>query len=294
MATIRTTTRNLTRNALRANQTIQHLNLGSRTLFQATALSKSSSASVLCRPASIKQAYPRSCQIPESRNLSTSQPLNQSETKTKQETQETQEQTKSNNDNDTGRQDASGGKEIPPEWWINALEATANAPWLFHLPNEPVDRLKRAFTLLFQIILYLGRPQEEGVAIQFLNAFHSAVVPPESEIGRARRAVANITRAVVHDISSIPLTSPLRGEQVRLFEIFDALQPLHDVYLENMREGEVDAGEWSEFWKRAEPVLLTLGETLDQGGFGLQPDERRASGREEKEQKEGTNGAKDE
>ena len=212
-----------------------------------------------------------------------------------------QPQNDSSNDPKTQTKNSKEGASIPPEAWIGALERTANAPWLFQLPHDPTDRLKRSFTLMFQVILYLGRPQEEDKATQFLTvrskfhlssplsadwrvgssqqAFTSAVVPPSSEIGRARRAVANITRAVVHDISSIPLSSPLREEQAEFFGVFDAMRLLNDMYLENMKkgegEGEVDSQEWYEFWTRAEPVLLELAEMLDKNGFGLEPEERK-------------------
>ncbi|KAF8625650.1 hypothetical protein AX15_005271 [Amanita polypyramis BW_CC] len=195
-------------------------------------------------------------------------------------------------------ENSGGKKEIPPEWWIGALETTANAPWLFHLPQEPVDRLKRTFTLIFQIILYLGRPQETEMAHQFLNvsgksfstkyfvassnhahlqAFGTAIVPPESEIGRARRAVATITRAVVQDISSIPESSPLREQHAELFGVFGALEPLHDVYLKNTENNQMDVREWGDFWSKAEPVLISIAQALDEKGFGLEADEREAA-----------------
>ena len=59
-------------------------------------------------------------------------------------------------------------KEMPAEIWINALENTAKASWLNLVPQGHEDKLKRAYTLLYQIVLYLGRPQEEGKAEQFL------------------------------------------------------------------------------------------------------------------------------
>jgi hypothetical protein len=206
------------------------------------------------------------------------------------------------NDSDDPKTRTKNSKEdtIPPDAWIEALERTANAPWLFHLPNDPADRLKRSFTLLFQIILYLGRPQEAEKATQFLTVrpkFHctplypptDASVPANSGVQLRHRStlVRNrtctprsgqyITRAVVHDISSIPSSSPLREEQVELFGVFDALRLLHDVYLENTGkgEGEVDSQEWYEFWTRAEPMLLELAEVLDKKGFGLEPEERK-------------------
>lgn len=57
---------------------------------------------------------------------------------------------------------------MSPDKWIQVLENTASAPWLNTLPTEHGDRLKRAYTLLFQIVLYLGRPQEPEMAEQFL------------------------------------------------------------------------------------------------------------------------------
>ncbi|KAF9457882.1 hypothetical protein BDZ94DRAFT_1272009 [Collybia nuda] len=173
-------------------------------------------------------------------------------------------------------------EKISPDRWIGILENTASAPWLNELPLEHGDRLKRAYTLLFQIVLYLGRPQEADMAEQFLVAFGTAPTPPESEIGRARKAVASITRAVVRDISSIPLNSPLRTEQTEVFGIFGALQALHDMYL---MDAEVD--NWGEFWSRAQPVVLSLGMKLDEVGFGLNIDEFEKAEREKDEAKKG-------
>lgn len=60
------------------------------------------------------------------------------------------------------------GKSIPPEKWIKILENTASAPWLGSLPPVHEDRLKRAYALLFQIVIYLGRPQDAEEAGQYL------------------------------------------------------------------------------------------------------------------------------
>jgi hypothetical protein len=57
---------------------------------------------------------------------------------------------------------------MPPELWLTVLENTAKAPWLNLVSQEHEQKLKRAYTLLYQIVLYLGRPQEEGKAEQFL------------------------------------------------------------------------------------------------------------------------------
>lgn len=61
-----------------------------------------------------------------------------------------------------------------PEMWIQVLESTANAPWLAqeHTSSDratPPQRLERAYSRIFQSIMYLGRPQEEEAAAQNLD-----------------------------------------------------------------------------------------------------------------------------
>ncbi|KAK2467478.1 hypothetical protein APHAL10511_000333 [Amanita phalloides] len=109
-----------------------------------------------------------------------------------------------------------------------------------------------------------------------------ALVPPDSEIGRARRAVANITRAVINDLSSVPENSSVRQDHAEIFDLLGALRPLCGVYLENVRVGEdLEVQAWSDFWSRAEPILISLCEALDEKGLGLEQDERKAAGQEE-------------
>jgi hypothetical protein len=101
--------------------------------------------------------------------------------------------------------------------------------------------------------------------LYFRQAFGSAIVPPESEIGHARKSVATITQAVVQDISAVPISSSLRTEKSEIFNIFSALQALHDMYLVN---DTIEPENWTEFWSRAQPVVLALGMKLDEEGYG--------------------------
>ncbi|KAF8955341.1 hypothetical protein BDZ97DRAFT_1858331, partial [Flammula alnicola] len=150
--------------------------------------------------------------------------------------------------------------------WLLALENTASAPWLNQLAPDHEDRLRSAYILFFQVILTLSRPQDQEEAIQFMFAFDNVPVPPTSEIGRARRAVAIITRTIVNQISSIPLSSPVREKHPDIFNVHGALVPLSDVHLAEP-DGAVE--DWKEFWARAQPVLLGLGEKLDEAGYGI-------------------------
>ncbi|KAJ8453684.1 hypothetical protein ONZ45_g19611 [Pleurotus djamor] len=162
---------------------------------------------------------------------------------------------------------------IPPERWIEALETVANAEWLTHRPLDPSDRMRRAYALLMQVILYLHRPQPE--VEQYLVDFMQAEVTPESEIHRARKATTSIARVVLQDLASVP-SNPLHADNPQVFAILGALMPLHDVYLDGLKEKEgiiLDLPEWTEFWEKAQPILLELALKLDEAGFGLDKQE---------------------
>lgn len=49
---------------------------------------------------------------------------------------------------------------LPP--WIELLESTAQAPWLASVPEDHQDRLRRSYTLLLQIVMYLTGPNAQG------------------------------------------------------------------------------------------------------------------------------------
>jgi hypothetical protein len=68
---------------------------------------------------------------------------------------------------------ASANPTPTPEMYLAVLEATASAPWVAlehteHDKASPADRMKRAYSRVFQIIMYLGQPQNEEAAAKFL------------------------------------------------------------------------------------------------------------------------------
>ncbi|KAG6840477.1 hypothetical protein C0991_006460 [Blastosporella zonata] len=133
------------------------------------------------------------------------------------------------------------------EKWISILENTTSAPWLFSAIPQAENKL----------------------------AFETAPAPAQSEIGRARVAVPVILRATVHHLSTVPLNSPIRTEHPDIFDIFGALQAIHDMYL---TEKIPDLETWTSFWARAQPVVLELGMKLDEKGFGLPKDDVESEG----------------
>lgn len=49
--------------------------------------------------------------------------------------------------------------EIPPDFFIQALENTAKAPWLHLASRTDAESLQRLYVLTWQIFFYLSRPQ---------------------------------------------------------------------------------------------------------------------------------------
>ncbi|KAF7978055.1 hypothetical protein HWV62_1685 [Athelia sp. TMB] len=160
-----------------------------------------------------------------------------------------------------------------PEMYLQVIESTASAPWvaLEHTSSDratPEDRLKRAYSRIFQIFMYLGRPQTEELAAQALDDFEKAPLVEGSHVARARAAIATLVGTIVRDMDSIPISSKLRIEHRELFDIFGALLPMHDAL--NLEEHGIAQPAWAEFWSKAQYVLITLGQKLDECGYGLE------------------------
>jgi len=163
-----------------------------------------------------------------------------------------------------------------PEMYLQVLETTVSAPWvaLEHTASDRAtaeDRLKRAYSRIYQIFMYLGRPQVEEVAAQTLDDFEKAPLVEGSHVARARAAISVLVGTVVRDIDSIPISSNLRVEHRELFDIFGALLPLHDIL--KMEHHGIAQPAWADFWSRGQYVLITLGQKLDECGYGLQEGE---------------------
>ncbi len=68
------------------------------------------------------------------------------------------------NNGSSGEDEPSQPSQDPKDLnWLQFLESASKAPWLTQAPPHAEDRLRRAYSLLFQIILYLGRPLSNDV-----------------------------------------------------------------------------------------------------------------------------------
>ena len=97
-------------------------------------------------------------------------------------------------------------------------------------------------------------------------------------MGRARRAIGILTRIVVDDISSIPMSSSLRQQHPKVFALHDALIPSREMHL---RDPSDNVEDWKAFWSRTEAPLFELSNELDTAGFGLDLEKLIAAQQEE-------------
>ena len=75
--------------------------------------------------------------------------------------------------------------------------------------------------------------------------------------------------SIAHNFSKIPQNAPVRTDPktTLVFDIAGALLPLYDIFLVD-RVAPPDLPEWSTFWDRAQPILLTLGQAIDSADLG--------------------------
>ncbi|KAF8652857.1 hypothetical protein AX16_004106 [Volvariella volvacea WC 439] len=148
-----------------------------------------------------------------------------------------------------------------PDFWFQALESTARSPLLTFYYGDHEDRLAHARSRMLQIFLYLFA--EPGQRRRFFD-FASATVGPETEIARARIAVAIITRTVIDNLSTIPMDSQVRSKYHAIFDRVDVLVALKKKHLMD-ESGRVK--NWATFWMKAQSELLHLGTLLDEAGI---------------------------
>ncbi|KAF9441396.1 hypothetical protein P691DRAFT_812842 [Macrolepiota fuliginosa MF-IS2] len=191
----------------------------------------------------------------------------------------------------------------PIQKTTSSFSSISKAPWLTSTPPDFEDRLRRAYSLLFHIILYLGRPLSNNVqevqkaTQQFLLVSLTTIspltlsVPVGFEIGRARHGTALLTGTITSGISSVPQSSKLRTQRAQVFALTDALVPLCNMHLHSVEQdiepltGDVieTGGKWQDSWMKTQPIVLALGEELDEEGYGISEElAREAKGEQEK------------
>ncbi|KAJ7740577.1 hypothetical protein B0H16DRAFT_1464809 [Mycena metata] len=114
--------------------------------------------------------------------------------------------------------------------------------------------LQASYTIIYEIMRYLARHGEGSEA--YLSIFMNSEAPENSNIGRARKSVFQLTKHLVRMLSSV---GSLRTSQPVILGLVGALEPYITVY-----DGEGDAQGWKNFWSQTQPVLLELGAQLSE------------------------------
>ncbi|KAF8643332.1 hypothetical protein AX16_009061 [Volvariella volvacea WC 439] len=140
---------------------------------------------------------------------------------------------------------------IPPEFWLHALESAATAPWSTMYPDTHETRLAMAHAQVYQIFLYLERPNE----------------PVWSKRYNTRKSTAILARTLIDSLSTIPMDSEVRAKYSGVFECVDMLAAVRKEYLTD--EGGI-VKDWTAFWKKARSELKDIGFLLHEAGFEVE------------------------
>ena len=90
---------------------------------------------------------------------------------------------------------------------------------------------------------------------------------------KARKAIVTIVNSIIYNTDKIAPTASIRTNEPQIFSVLGALTPLYDMYLQG-RTDPPPREEWSVFWDRASPILLTLGQLIDQAGLSPKPERK--------------------
>ncbi|KAF7331453.1 hypothetical protein MKEN_00024000 [Mycena kentingensis (nom. inval.)] len=129
------------------------------------------------------------------------------------------------------------------------------------VPKKDLSRITSAYLLICEVMLYLARPGENAPA--YLSMFTNAAVPPDSEIGRARKALFDITKLATELLSAVPDSAALKNEYAPVFGLSGALDACFLAYEGPGKHGDEDLQEWTKFWSRAQPIVLEMAVMLD-------------------------------
>ncbi|KAG2024065.1 hypothetical protein CC2G_001658 [Coprinopsis cinerea AmutBmut pab1-1] len=180
--------------------------------------------------------------------------------------------TSSRTANEASKSENPGYQDVP---WVDLLEGTAKAPWLTELVPDEELRLKIAHGLIRTIIIYLTKPGGEGgedAAAQYLSLFQSASVPADSEMARARIAIAIILQGVAKQINSVDQKSQMRLFLKPVFDAGEKLQKVNEKFLDEQGAWK-NFDVWGDYWSTVQQPFLEAYDSLQKAGMELPMEE---------------------
>ncbi|QRV79131.1 hypothetical protein RhiJN_07146 [Ceratobasidium sp. AG-Ba] len=146
---------------------------------------------------------------------------------------------------------------------LTELDAKNPNAGIFDAPN----RMERAYALIFQLFLYLSRPQPESSPEHWLQTFETIPSLDGEPLHLARLCATHVVRTIVWELDNIPQDDPQRTKYPNVFEDARGLSLLISTYLKD-QEGVPE--QWPIFWSEVQPVLLALGIDLGDAGYAIQ------------------------
>ncbi|CAE6452852.1 unnamed protein product [Rhizoctonia solani] len=127
--------------------------------------------------------------------------------------------------------------------------------------------MERAYALIFQLFLFLSRPQPNSSPEHYLQTFETIPSSDGDDLHLARLCAIHIVKTIVWELDSIPASDPQRAKYPNVFEDAKGLSMLCEQFL----KGQDSVPEtWSIFWAEAQQALVALGMDLGDAGYAIQ------------------------
>ncbi|CEL60827.1 hypothetical protein RSOLAG1IB_04066 [Rhizoctonia solani AG-1 IB] len=143
------------------------------------------------------------------------------------------------------------------------LDAKSPDAGIFDAPN----RMERAYALIFQLFLFLSRPQPNSSPEHYLQTFETLPSFDGDDLHLARLCAIHVVRTIVWELDSIPTSDPHRAKYPNVFEDAKGLSMLCEQFL---KDHESVPETWSLFWSEAQQALVALGMDLGDAGYAIQ------------------------
>ncbi|CAE6407509.1 unnamed protein product [Rhizoctonia solani] len=132
--------------------------------------------------------------------------------------------------------------------------------------------MERAYALIFQLFLFLSRPQPNSSPEHYLQHAHSQnfeTIPSfdGDDLHLARLCAIHIVKTIVWELDSIPESDPQRIKYPNVFEDAKGLSMLCEQFL---KDQDSVPETWTVFWAEAQQALVALGMDLGDAGYAIQ------------------------
>ncbi|CAE7204919.1 unnamed protein product [Rhizoctonia solani] len=127
--------------------------------------------------------------------------------------------------------------------------------------------MERAYAHIFQLFLFLSRPQPNSSPEHYLQTFETLPSFDGDDLHLARLCAIHIVKTIVWELDSIPASDSQREKYPNVFEDAKGLSMLCKQFLKDQQSVPET---WSVFWAEAQQTLVALGMDLGDAGYAIQ------------------------